>query len=174
MAVSGSSFSPPLPGTGGSCARAGHYHPQACASPGCLTRSACPAAPIPAGEAQGRPLLKLYLSGPGGSHLPGSLAWSVNLSHQKEQKLAGCFWDSGKEIPFFCAFDCQTVLTRTLILMFSILYTDCGGTLACYPSAQGLEAGGSEVCHPWPHIRFKFEASLDYIRPGLKCKQTNA
>lgn len=36
--------------------------------------------------------------------------------------------------------------------------------LACNPSTQKLEAGGSTArIHPWPHS--EFETSLDYMRP---------
>lgn len=108
---------------GGSSARAEHCHLRVCAPPGCLMRSARPAARVPANGAQGKPLLKLYLLGPGSSL---QLAWSMNLrvelSHWKSKS---CNWldvsGTMRKRSLFRVFDCQTVPMRTLTLIFSIL-----------------------------------------------------
>lgn len=101
VAASGSSFSPPFPGTVVAAREQGtvtrrRAHPQL--SDALCLPSCTDSCRWSLGEAFAQIVFARSWRQP--------QAWVTTLGREpqppKEQKLAGCFWDNGKEIPFLC------------------------------------------------------------------------
>jgi hypothetical protein len=134
VAASGASFSPPLPG------RVGAAPEQGTVTRGrALLKAAWRALPAqlrgflpvqPRGGLCSNCICRVLEAASSLEHQPRAWIWATERA---KVSIGWMFLGQWERDPFLCL--CQTVLMRTLILIFSILYTECGGTLACYPSA---------------------------------------